>query len=145
MAGVLTARLDFSWVRWSTPKPKSCRHNSLPVSRSTQSVRRAFLPSLTWVVTKTRLPETTGELVPQPGSLTDQRIFSVLLHRVGSFLPSATPSAFGPRQRGQSMDGSWARAKVADSRGNMNKIIELRFMDASHPSKGRHSRTRTSS
>ena len=36
--------------------------------------------------------------MPQPGSFTDQRTFSVLLQRVGSFLPSATPSAFGPRQ-----------------------------------------------
>src|SRR5690242_18841366 len=29
-------------------------------------------------------------------------MFSVLLQRKGRFLPSATPSAFGPRQRGQS-------------------------------------------
>src|SRR5438876_3312281 len=108
-AGVLTARFDFSWVRWSTPNPKSCRHSSLPVARSKQSVSRAFLPPSTACdVTKTRLPKTTGELVPQPGSLADQAMFSVRLQRVGRFLPSATPSALGPRQRGQSVGGDCA-------------------------------------
>src|SRR5580765_1257261 len=102
-AGVLTARFDFWWVDWFTPKPKSCRHNSLPVFRSKQSVSRVFFfPSCTSEVTKTRLPYTTGELVPQPGNFTDQRTFSVWLQRRGKFLPSATPSACGPRQRGQS-------------------------------------------
>src|SRR5262245_24269686 len=108
-AGVLTARLDFSWVRWATPKPKSCRHRSLPVCRSKHSVSRDLL-SFRCEVTNTLSPYTTGELVPQPGNFTDQRMFSVVLHRVGRFLPSATPSAFGPRQQGQSVEGSWAEA-----------------------------------
>src|SRR5262249_34889752 len=53
----------------------------------------------------------TGELVPHPGSFTAQRTFSVLLQRRASFPPSATPSAFGPLQRGQSVFG------VASERG----------------------------
>src|SRR5690348_16693134 len=40
-------------------------------------------------------------------------MFSVLLHRVGRLLPSATPSAFGPRQRSQSRLGSWGNAGEA--------------------------------
>src|SRR5262245_61488351 len=106
-AGVLTARLDFSWVRWSTPSPKSCRHSSWPVLRSKRGVRRDFWPpAFSADVTNTRSPYTTGELVPQPGSVTDQRTFSVVLHRSGSDRPSATPSAFGPLHRGQSVVGS---------------------------------------
>src|SRR5262249_15446936 len=103
-AGVLTARFDFSWVRWSTPKPKSWRHSSLPLARSKQNVRSDFLPACSaWDVTKTRLPYTTGELVPQPGNCTDHWMFSVWLQRRGRLLPSATPSAFGPLHRGQSV------------------------------------------
>src|SRR5580765_4638424 len=85
-AGVLTARFDFWWVDWSTPKPKSCRHSSLPVLRSKHSVSRDFcFPSRACEVTKTLLPYTTGELVPQPGNFADQRTFSVLLQRTGRF------------------------------------------------------------
>src|SRR5215468_4784478 len=81
-AGVLTARLDFWCVRWSTPKPKSCRHNSLPFLRSKQSVSRDF-GSFRCEVTNTRSPYTTGELVPQPGNFTDHRVFSAWLQWMG--------------------------------------------------------------
>src|SRR5262245_35742837 len=123
-AGVFTARLDFSCVRCSTPNPKSCRHSSLPVSRLKHRVSRDFL-SFRCEVTNTRSPYTTGELVPQPGSFTDHRTFSVLLQRIGSLRPSATPSAFGPLQHGQSV-GSSAAPKAADR--SVARIIEFRFM-----------------
>src|SRR5262249_36810851 len=100
-AGVVAARGDFSGGRWATPEPKACRHSSLPVSPAKQRVSRAFFPSFTWGGTDPRSPQTTGELVPQPGTLTAQRTFSVWFQRIGSFLPSATPSAFGPLQQGQ--------------------------------------------
>ena len=58
--------------------------------------QRLLAASVSWEVTKTRLPCTTGELVPQPGNFTDQRTFSVRLQRTGRLRPSATPSAFGP-------------------------------------------------
>src|SRR5438477_8867421 len=93
--------------------PKSCRHRSLPVRRSRHSVSKDFL-SFMCEVTNTRSPYTTGELVPQPGSFTDQRTFADWLQRIGRFLPSATPSAWGPLQHGQSVVGCWADAKAAD-------------------------------
>src|SRR5262249_51976710 len=126
-AGVLTARLDFSWVRWSTPYPKSCRQSSLPVPRSKHSVSRDFL-SFRCEVTNTLSPETTGELVPQPGNVTDQRTFSVLVHRIGRLRPSATPSAFGPLQHGQSIAGCWADAKDAE-KTSVTTMIEVGFMN----------------
>src|SRR5579859_3597102 len=120
-AGVLTARFDFSWVLWSTPSPKSCRHSSLPVLRSKQRVRRDFLSAtFSCDVTKTRLPKTTGELVPQPGNFTDQRMFSVVLHRIESDRPSATPSAFGPLHRGQSVVGDCGSSAIAEAPKNTN-------------------------
>src|SRR5262249_17636848 len=82
-------------------------HISLPSWRSKHNVSSDFLPpAVVCEVTKTRLPKTTGELVPQPGNCTDQRMFSILLQCVGRSRPSATPSAFGPRQRGQSVGGT---------------------------------------
>jgi hypothetical protein len=79
-------------------------------------------------VTNTWSPKTTGELVPQPGNVTDQRTFSVLLQRVGRSRLSATPSAFGPRQHGQSVAGCWADAKDAD-KTSVTTRIEVGFMN----------------
>src|SRR5688572_20386011 len=53
-------------------------------------------------------------------------MFSDLLHRVGRLLPSATPSAFGPRQRGQSAEGSWANAEEKD-KNNTARLIACPF------------------
>src|SRR5579862_5823311 len=85
------------------PRPKSRRHNSSPVSRRKHSVSSDFLPPCsTWEVTNNRSPYTTGELVPHPGNLTDQRTFSVWLQCVARLRPSATPSPFGPLHPGHS-------------------------------------------
>ena len=85
------------------PKPKSCRQSSLPSFRSKQRVRSDFFSrSSASEVTNTRFPYTTGELVPHPGSLTDQQTFTSVVHRTGRFLPSATLLALGPLQQGQS-------------------------------------------
>src|ERR1041384_7830752 len=80
----------------------------------------------------TRSPYTTGELVPQPGSFTDQRMFSVLLQRMGSFLPSATPSAFGPLQRGQLLDASCENADDEPS-SKSAALARIRFIRSPRP------------
>src|SRR5437870_1287721 len=51
--------------------------------------------------TKTRLPQTTGEEFPGPGSATRQRTFSFVLHFSGRFFSLETPVPSGPRQPGQ--------------------------------------------
>ena len=66
------------------------------------SVSNDFL-SVRCDVTKTLSPQTTGELLPQPGNGTDQRMFSVLLQRINRWRPTATPPALGPRQQGESV------------------------------------------
>src|SRR5260370_42308261 len=93
-----------------------------------QSVRRDFLPAFSRCeVMNTRLPKTTGELVPQPGSLTDQRMFSVLDQRMGRLRPSATPSALGPRQRCQSAVADFCSCVKADLENRINPPARKRM------------------
>ena len=58
---------------------------------------------LTALVTKIRLPHTTGLECPRPGIGVFHFTFSRVsaFHRVGAGWPSATPLAFGPRNDGQ--------------------------------------------
>lgn len=131
--GVFTASEDFSWVLWLTPNPKSCLQSSLPVSRSKQMVSRELEGFLTWVVTKTLFPRTTGELLPHPGTATDQITFRVALQATGSLRPSATPSARGPLQLGQSLRFSIScpEAEAAIMSSNEQAVIGHRLQKSS--------------
>src|SRR5690348_7347774 len=71
-----------------------------------QTLRGAHGAKLGRLLRLSRQPGLIGDDVDldavQPGSFTDQRMFSVRRQRIGRFLPSATPPALGPRRQGHS-------------------------------------------
>jgi hypothetical protein len=73
---------------------------TLPLLRSRQRTRHWVALSVA-VVTKMRLPQTTGEDQPAPGMDVFQTTFDVALQCSGSFFSEEIPWPVGPRKRGQ--------------------------------------------
>src|SRR5687767_8564194 len=84
----------------SAPTLSGCFH-SCPLILCVAALAPGTTGPSTAVVTKTRLPQTTGLECPLPGSGVFQRTFFASPHSSGSPFSAETPEPSGPRHCGQ--------------------------------------------
>src|SRR5512146_920597 len=127
VTGVSEAWLPLEWMSQSgTPRAASRCHRMRPVLKSRQTTAHAWVllvgtplalssilagvvggstaPPVIAVVRKMRLPHTTGDDQPLPGTLATHATFCVGPHADGSG-PVPSPAPFAPLNRGQAAAG----------------------------------------
>src|SRR5215218_7784030 len=98
----------------SAPTLSGCFH-SCPSMMCVAAFAPGTTAPSTAVVTKTRLPQTTGLEWPLPGSGVFQRTFFASLHSSGSPFSAETPEPSGPRHCGQFVSPPAAEVEETES------------------------------
>src|SRR5687768_14590939 len=96
-----------------------------PVSRSTQTARSEWPPSVA-VVIQTCFPQTTGDDQPSPGMGVLNLTFCVSDHVCGRLVESLWPCWRGPRNWGQispAAEGNAGRIKRIGRRGRIRRTL----------------------